>query len=71
MVTLISLPAFLTPLASLLMALFGALGVARLRRHQHIARPHDWQREVADITLKVRRPWAYRVQKVTRWMDGE
>ena len=45
---LIGVPAFLAPLASLLFALFGALGVARLRRHQKIERPHDWQREVED-----------------------
>ncbi len=49
---LIALPAFLTPLASLLVALFGALAMSR----SHRAEPplHDSEREYLALERRVR-----------------
>jgi hypothetical protein len=72
---MMSLPAVLTPVAAVLAAVTALVTalVATIARPSRSNLPtyHDPEQAIADLTLKVRRPWQYRVRKVTRWMDGE
>jgi hypothetical protein len=70
---MMSLPAVLTPLAAVLAALTAlitALTVGRSSR-SNLPTYHDPEQAIADLTLKVRRPWVYRATMMGRWFDGE
>jgi hypothetical protein len=71
---MMSLPAVLTPLAAVLAAVTALVTalVATIARPSRSNLPtyHDPEQAIADLTLKVRRPWQYRAMKVARWMDG-
>jgi hypothetical protein len=49
-------------------AIAAVVGVVTFRRHRE-PREHDVEREIADLTLKVRSPWQYRLEQVKRWME--
>jgi hypothetical protein len=71
---MMSLPAVLTPVAAVLAAVTALVTalVATIARPSRSNLPtyHDPEQAIADLTLKVRRPWQYRAMKVARWMDG-
>jgi hypothetical protein len=71
---MMSLPAVLTPVAAVLAAVTALVTalVATIARpsRSHLPTYHDPEQAIADLTLKVRRPWQYRAMKVARWMDG-
>jgi hypothetical protein len=73
-VLMMSLPAVLTPVAAVLAAVTALVTalVATIARpsRSHLPTYHDPEQAIADLTLKVRRPWQYRAMKVARWMDG-
>lgn len=60
MVMMIALP-FASELAAALVAALAVLFAVKRRP----ARLYDVEREIADLTLKVRKPWTYRARK---WM---
>jgi hypothetical protein len=71
---LMALPAVLTPLAAVLAALTAlvtALATVARPSRSHLPTYHDPEQAIADLTLKVRRPWVYRATMVGRWFDGE
>jgi hypothetical protein len=72
---LMALPAVLTPLAAVLAAVTALVTalVATLGRPSRSNLPtyHDPEQAIADLTLKVRRPWVYRAKMADRWMRGE
>jgi hypothetical protein len=68
---LIALPWFASELVAALIAAIAVLLMVRTRRVVH-AQPFDHtEQAIADLTLKVRRPWTYRAKIVGRWFDGE
>jgi hypothetical protein len=73
-VLMMSLPAVLTPVAAVLAALTAlvtALATVGRPSRSHLPTYHDPEQAIADLTLKVRRPWVYRAKIVDRWMRGE
>jgi hypothetical protein len=72
---MMSLPAVLTPVAAVLAAVTALVTalVATIARPSRSNLPtyHDPEQAIADLTLKVRKPWQYRVRQVERWMSGE
>jgi hypothetical protein len=74
-VLMMSLPAVLTPVAAVLAAVTALVTalVATIARPSRSNLPtyHDPEQAIADLTLKVRRPWVYRMTMADRWMRGE
>jgi hypothetical protein len=73
-VLMMSLPAVLTPVAAVLAAvtaLVTALATVGRSSRSHLPTYHDPEQAIADLTLKVRRPWVYRMTMADRWMRGE
>jgi hypothetical protein len=71
---MMSLPAVLTPLAAVLAALTAlvtALATVGRSSRSNLPTYHDPEQAIADLTLKVRRPWVYRMTMADRWMRGE
>jgi hypothetical protein len=72
---MMSLPAVLTPVAAVLAAVTALVTalVATIARPSRSNLPtyHDPEQAIADLTLKVRKPWVYRATMVGRWFDGE
>ena len=70
MLTLMALPSVFGPVASVVSAVLALVAGLTFSRQKNV-RPYDVDRELADLTLKVRRPWQYRAMRISRWMDGD
>lgn len=68
---MMSMPSLFGPVASVLAAVAALVSGLTLARKSHVQPPYDVEQRIADLTMKVRSPWKYRVSRVGRWMDGE